>query len=144
MRRAALVALAVLVVGGLGFAVSQHIDRAGKVRDAKRSCAGLDTTATGAALPAGFALPSDQTLLRVQRQGKTSVVLASAEGGRGDLVDIRNRVVAALKGSGYHLKHRDQEPTYEADAALSKGGVEDSINVRPLCSGKAVVRYTLH
>jgi hypothetical protein len=72
------------------------------------------------------------------------VVFASIEGTRDDLVNIRNSTVDALKAAGYKVTHTDQEPTYEADAAVSKDGVDDSINVRPLCSGKAVVRYTLH
>jgi hypothetical protein len=139
---AALVAVAVIAVGG--WMVFEHFDRAGKIKDAKKACTGLDTQTPGATLPAGFALPSGQTLLRVEKQGKTSVVFASIEGTRDDLVNIRNSTVDALKAAGYKVTHTDQEPTYEADAAVSKDGVDDSINVRPLCSGKAVVRYTLH
>ncbi len=138
----ALVVTAALGIGG--FAVFEHFDRAGKVKDATKSCTGLDTVTPGSTPPAGFALPSGQTLLRVQKQGKTSVVFAATEGARADLVAIRDRVVEALKTAGYTVKHTDQEPTFEADAAISKGDVDDSINVRPLCTGKVVVRYTLH
>ena len=138
----ALVAVVAVALGG--WAVFEHFERADKIKDAKKSCADLDVVTPGATLPAGFTLPDGQKLLRVQKQGKTSVVFASTEGTRDDLVDIRNRTVDALKADGYKLTHTDQEPTYEADAAVSKGDVDDSINVRPLCSGKAVVRYTLH
>jgi hypothetical protein len=147
MKRIGIVVIALLVVAGLaggGWAVFEHFERADKVKDAKKACTGLDTVDPAATLPAGFTLPSGQTLMRVQKQGKTSVVFASTPGTRDDLVAIRNRTVDALKAAGYTLKHTDQEPTYEADAAVSKGDTDDSINVRPLCTGKAVVRYTLH
>ena len=95
-------------------------------------------------MPAGFTLPAGQKLLRVQKQGKTSIVYASLDGERKDLVASRDRVLDALIADGYKKTHTDQEPTVEADGGVSKDGVDDSINVRPLCSGKAVVRYTLH
>ena len=141
----ALLAVAVVIAVGFGgFAVFEHFDQAGKIKDAKKACAGLDVVTPGATLPAGFVLPADEKLLRVEKQGKTSVVYASVDGNRSDLVAIRDRVVDALTAAGYTKKHTDQEPTFEADAGVSKDGVDDSINVRPLCSGKAVVRYTLH
>jgi hypothetical protein len=139
---AAVVVAAVLGIGG--WMVFEHFDRADKIKDADKACAGLDTVTPGATLPAGFQLPADQTLLRVDTQGKTSIVYASTVGTRDDLVAIRDRTVEALKAEGYKVNGTDQEPTFEADAALSKGDVDDSINVRPLCSGKAVIRYTLH
>jgi hypothetical protein len=147
MKRAllALVAVVVLIAVGFGgFAVFERFDRADKIKDAKKACAGLDVVTPGATLPAGFTLPADQQLLRVEKQGKTSVVFASVDGERKDLVAIRDRVVASLTAAGYKKTHTDQEPTFEADAGVSKNGVDDSINVRPLCVGKAVVRYTLH
>ena len=139
---AAVVAVVVVAVGG--WAVFEHFERADKIKDAKKSCADLDVVKPGATVPSGFTLPSGQKLLRVETQGKTSIVYASLDGDRDDLVDIRDATVEALKAEGYTLKGTDQEPTYEADAAVSKGDTDDSINVRPLCSGKAVVRYTLH
>jgi hypothetical protein len=138
----ALVAVVTLALGG--WTVFEHFERADKIKDATKSCADLDVVTPGATLPAGFTLPDGQKLLRVQTQGKTKVVFASLDGNRDDLVDIRDRTVEALKADGYKVTHTDQEPTFEADAAVSKGDVDDSINVRPLCSGKAVVRYTLH
>ena len=138
----ALVAVVLLALGG--WAVFEHFERADKIKDAKKSCADLDVVTPGATLPTGFTLPEGQKLLRVDTQGKTSIVYASLDGSRDDLVQIRDRTVEALKADGYTLNGTDQEPTYEADAALSKGDVDDSVNVRPLCSGKAVVRYTLH
>ena len=138
----ALVAVVALALGG--WAVFEHFERADKIKDANKSCADLDVVTPGATVPAGFTLPVGQKLLRVDTQGKTSIVYASIDGTREDLVDIRDRTVDALKADGYKLNGTDQEPTYEADAAISKGDVDDSINVRPLCSGKVVVRYTLH
>lgn len=139
---AALVAVVAVALGG--WALFEHFERADKIKDAKKSCADLDVVTPGATLPEGFTLPDGQKLLRVQTQGKTRVVFASIDGTRDDLVDIRDRTVDALKADGYKVTHTDQEPTFEADAAVSKGDLDDSINVRPLCSGKAVVRYTLH
>jgi hypothetical protein len=138
----ALVAVVALAIGG--WRVFEHYERAGKIKDANKACAGLDTVTPGAVLPAGFELPSGQTLLRVDKQGKTSIVYASTAGGRDDLVAIRDRTVEALKAEGYRVTGTDQEPTYEADAAISKGDIDDSVNVRPLCTGKVVIRYTLH
>jgi hypothetical protein len=139
---AAVIVLVVVIAGG--WAVFEHFDRAGKIKDAKKSCTGLDVVAPGATVPTGFTLPDGQKLLKVQKQGKTSVVYASVDGTRNDLVHIRDSVLTALKAQGYKVTHTDQEPTYEADGAVSKGDLDDSINVRPLCSGKAVIRYTLH
>jgi hypothetical protein len=147
VNRLGIALVSLLVIAGLaggGWAVFEHFERADKIKDAKKACTGLDTVDAAATLPSGFTLPAGQTLMRVQTQGKTAIVFASTTGTRDDLVAIRNSTVDALKAQGYTLKHTDQEPTFEADAAVSKGDTDDSINVRPLCSGKAVVRYTLH
>src|SRR3954464_12591035 len=130
VKRLVIVVVALLVIAGLAGAVwgvFEHFDRAGKIKDAKKPCTGLDTVDPAATLPAGFTLPAGQTLMRVQTQGKTAVVFASTTGTRDDLVTIRNSTVDALKAQGYTLKHTDQEPTFEADAALSKGDTDDSI-----------------
>jgi hypothetical protein len=52
--------------------------------------------------------------------------------------------VAELEKAGYKKSGSDQEPTFEADATVSKDGADDTVNVRPLCSGRLVVRYTIH
>jgi hypothetical protein len=134
------VGLAVLAV--VGFAVFEHFDRAGIKKAAGRGCASLDTPSAGANPPAGFVLPSGQKLLRVQKQGKTTLVVASAEGTREDIVLVRDGVVSALKGQGFTVKKTDQEPGFEAEAQLGgKGG--GSLRVKPLCTGRLEVRYTL-
>lgn len=138
----AVVAVVVLAIGG--FQVFEHFEQADKARDAGKPCASLDKVTGAPRLPAGFRLPAGQRLLKVEQQGKTSIVYASTAGNRQNLVAVRDRVVTALAASGYRVTHRDQEPTFEADAGLRRGKVDDSINVRPLCSGRAVVRYTLH
>src|SRR6476469_9862667 len=119
MRRLVIALIAVV-------AVVEHFDQADKIKDAKKACTDLDVVTPGATLPAGFTLPSDEKLLRVEKQGKTSVVFASVDGERKDLVAIRDRVVQALEADGYKKTHTDQEPTFEADAAVSKDGVDDS------------------
>ena len=136
------VVLALLAL--LGWRVFEHFDQQDKVKNAGKPCATLDQPTGTPVAPAGFALPADQKLLNVQTAGKTRVVFASLSGGRSDLVAIRDRVARELEGAGYAVTGRDQEPTFEADARISKNGVDDTINVRPLCSGRVVVRYTLH
>ena len=143
MKRLLAGLVVVALLGFAGFAVFEHFEQADKIKDAGKPCAGLDTATPGATLPAGFALPTGQKLLRVQSQGKTGIVYASLPGERADLVKIRDNVAAFMVASGYRVNHQDQEPTYEADASMSKGSLDDSINVRPLCAGRTVVRYTL-
>jgi hypothetical protein len=136
------VVLAVLAF--VGWRVFEHFDQQDKIKNANKSCATFDQPVGSPTLPTGFTLPAGQKLLNVQTTGKTSVVFASLPGGRSELVAIRDRVAQELASSGYKRTGGDQEPTFEADATISKNGVDDTINVRPLCSGKVVVRYTLH
>lgn len=147
MKRPLAVLVGVVVIALVAFAgwrIFEHFDQQGKIKNANKSCAAFDTPSGGSTLPAGFALPAGQKLLTVQTTGKTSVVFASLPGERSNLVAIRDRVVSQLSSAGYTKTGSDQEPTFEADATISKNGVEDTINVRPLCSGKVVVRYTIH
>ena len=139
---AAVVVLALLAL--VGWRVFEHFDQQDKIKNAKKSCATFDVVGNNITLPAGFTLPAGQKLLNVQSTGKTSVIFASLSGTRDDLVDIRDRVATELEAQGYKRTGSDQEPTFEADATVSMGGVDDTINVRPLCAGKVVVRYTIH
>lgn len=140
-----IVGLVVLAVVGLvGWRVFEHFDQQDKIKNATKDCTTFDVTKPGAAVPEGFSLPEGQKLLEVQSVGKTAVVRASLPGSRGDLVAVRDRVATELKAQGYTLTSTDQEPTFEADGVVTKAGVADSINVRPLCAGRVVVRYTLH
>lgn len=136
------VVLALLAL--VGWRVFEHFDQQDKIKNAGKSCATFDQPTGSPTAPAGFTLPAGQKLLNVQTTGKTSVVFASLPGNREDLVAIRDRVAKELESSGYKVTGGDQEPTFEADATIAKNGVDDTINVRPLCSGKVVVRYTLH
>jgi hypothetical protein len=147
MKRLIMVGVGIVVVALvvlLGWRVFEHFDQQDKIKNANKSCASLDTPKGDLTLPSGFTLPSGQKLLNVQTTGKTSVVFASLPGTRADLVAIRDRVEQELVANGYKVTGGDQEPTFEADGVISKNGVDDTINVRPLCSGKAVIRYTLH
>lgn len=134
----------VALVAFLGWRVFEHFDQQDKIKNAKKSCTTFDVPSGSSTLPVGFTLPTGQKLLTVQTTGKTSVVFASLPGSRDDLVAIRDRVAAELETQGYQRTGSDQEPTFEADATVSKNGVDDTINVRPLCAGKVVVRYTIH
>lgn len=134
----------VALVAFVGWRVFEHFDQQDKIKDANKSCTDLDSPSGSPTVPTGFTLPSGQKLLKVQTTGKTSVVFASLAGTRADLVHIRDQVATELTSSGYKVTGGDQEPTFEADATISKNGVDDTINVRPLCSGRVVVRYTLH
>jgi len=139
---AGVIVVAVLAV--IGWRVFEHFDQQDKIKNANKSCDSLDQPVGNPTAPAGFTLPSGQKLLNVQTTGKTSVIFASVDGTRDDLVAIRDQVAKELGSSGYKVTGTDQEPTFEADATVSKGDVDDTINVRPLCSGRVVIRYTLH
>lgn len=141
-------AVVVAVVAIVGWRVFEHVDQQDKIKDANASCTTLDRPTVGRAGTgydiSGFSLPAGQKLLRVDLVGKTAVVYASTDGLRKDLVRIRDDVAKALQAQGFRRTGSDQEPTFEADATVTKNGVDDSINVRPLCRGRVVVRYTLH
>ncbi|HET6817516.1 MAG TPA: hypothetical protein VFH66_09870 [Mycobacteriales bacterium] len=146
-RRIVIGLVAVVVVVGVvlgGWAVFEHFDRAGKIKDAGKSCVGIDVVHGAPQLPAGFTLPSGQRLLQVQSQGKTQILYASTGGGRNDIVGVRDQVTRALAAAGYRVTHTDQEPTYEAEATVTKNGTDDTVQVQPLCSGRLRVRYILH
>ncbi len=141
---AVVVVLAVLAVGGVGFALFERHERGGLVAKSERACGGLDEPEDGvpASLPLGLPLPSGGTILEVTEQGSTSVAFVSVEGGREDLVDVRDDVLADLKAVGYETVGTDQEPGYEAEAEV--GGVhEGTVKVSPLCEGLIQVRYAV-
>lgn len=99
-----------------------------------------DTPVGAAPLPSGLTLPPDQKLLRVAKQGKTSVVFASTDGGPDDLVAIRDRVLGQLAASGSTVVGTDQEPGAEAEAEVG-GTFDGTLRVTPLCAGRVEVRY---
>jgi hypothetical protein len=147
MKRLVIALVALVAVGLIalvGWRIFEHFDQQDKIKNANKSCATFDVQNPSATLPAGFTLPAGQKLLDATKAGATTVVFASLPGVRADLVAIRDSVVRELAASGYQMTAHDQEPTFEADATITKAGVSDSINVRPLCSGRVVVRYTLH
>lgn len=136
----ALVVLAVLAV--VGFRVFEHFDQAGIKKDATRACGDLDTPTGGATVPARLTLPAGQKLLRVQTQGKTTVVFTSAAGGRDDILSVRESVLTALKSQGYTVKGTDQEPGIEAEAEL-EGTAAGTLRVKPLCTDRLEIRYKI-
>jgi len=142
--KVALALLAVIAVAAGGFAIFEYFDHHEKVKDAERSCThALTTPAAGATLPAslsGFTLPSGQTLIEVDSQGKTLVVYAITSGSRKDLVSLRDEVVSDLSSQGLTARATDQEPTYEAEGEFS-GKLSGTIQVQPQCQGYDRVRY---
>jgi hypothetical protein len=145
MNRLVKVLLALVVAAGLGvggWQVFEHFDRAGVVKDSKRACGTLDTPEAGATTPAGLVLPEGLKLLRVQTQGKTTLVVTSTEGKRSDVVQVRDRLIRELAGQGWTKKGADQEPGLEAEAQFG-GAVDASVRVRPLCTGRLEVRLTI-
>lgn len=108
-----------------------------------RSCAQLDRpVADTMPVPTYLKLPDEQRLLRVQTQGRTTVVFASTAGGRDDLVDVRDQVLTALKAQGFSVDGTDQEPGFEAEAQID-GPSEGTVRVTALCAGRVEVRYKL-
>lgn len=93
-------------------------------------------------VPAYLKLPNDQKLLRVQTQGRTTVVFSSTTGGRADLVDVRDQVLTALEPQGFSVVGTDQEPGFEAEAQIA-GPSDGTVRVVPLCAGRIQVRYKL-
>jgi hypothetical protein len=146
MTRTIKVLIAVLVVAVLGvggFAVFEYFDHHEKVKDAERACGSLTSPTSGVALPStlkGFTLPSDQTLLEVDSQGKTVVVYTITPGSRKDLVSLRDKVVSQMNALGYKASATDQEPTYEAEGQFT-GEVPGTIQVQPQCQGFDRIRY---
>ena len=105
-------------------------------------CGSRDTPAAGATAPAALRLPPEQKLLRVQTQGKTVVAFASTDGGRDDIVTVRDAVLEKLKAQGFTVVGTDQEPGYEAEAEVS-GTADGTVRVTPLCEGRLEVRYKI-
>jgi len=135
MRAAALLVASLALTGCSSDAVAPA-----EVTD---SCEQLDRPAAEAKPPPAYlTLPADQKLLRVQTQGRTTVVFASTAGGRADLVDVRDRVLAMLKTQQFSVAGTDQEPGFEAEAQIA-GPSEGTVRVTPLCVGRVVVRYKL-
>ncbi|MCW2779287.1 MAG: hypothetical protein JWN17_3012 [Frankiales bacterium] len=141
----ALVAVvAVAAVGGLGAALFVRHEHAGLVTQSQRPCDGREVPASGvpASLPLGLPASSGATLLSVSTQGSTTVAFAKVDGGRKDIVAVRDRVLGDLKGAGYATVGTDQEPGYEAEAEI-KGRYEGTLKVSPLCEGLLEVRYKI-
>jgi hypothetical protein len=146
-KRILIALVALVVVAGIaigGFAIFEHFDHASKIKDAGKACGPLDVVKGNPQVPSGFTLPTGERLLQVQSQGKTQILYASTDGGRNDIVNVRDEVTQSLTADGYKVTHTDQEPTYEAEATVSKNGTDDTVQVQPLCSGRLRVRYILH
>ena len=145
MNRAVKIVLALVVVAALaagGWMVFEHFERQGVAKKGERACGTLDTPKAGVSLPAGIALPEGLKLLDVITQGKTVVVVASREGTRQEVVEVRDDLVQQLSAVGFTKTGTDQEPGYEAEAQLG-GRVDASLKVRPLCTDRLEVRLTL-
>ena len=136
----ALVAAAALGFGG--FAVFEHFDQAGVKKLAKRTCGTLDTPSGSPSLPSGLTIPSDEKLLRVETQGKTTLVVVSTEGTLDDVVKVRDAVLASLVSQGYTKGGTDQEVGIEAEGEFGGKG-DGTIKVKPLCTDRLEIRYTL-
>src|SRR3954466_6447077 len=140
-----LVALVVIVGIGIGgWAVFEQFDPAGKIKEAGKPCTGLDVVKGTPTAPAGFTLPAGQHLLEVQSQGKTQIIYASTDGSRDDIVSVRDQVTTALKADGYSVTHTDQEPTFEAEATVSKNGTDDTVQGETLWKRRPRGRDSLH
>ncbi len=140
------IVLAVVVLAALGFGgfrVFEHFDRAGVKKLASRSCGTLDTPSGSPTLPAGLTIPGDEKLLRVVTQGKTTAVFVSTAGTLAEVVQVRDAVLAALVAQGYTKKGADQEPGVEADGQFGGKGT-GTIKVKPLCTDRLEIRYTLN
>jgi hypothetical protein len=141
---ALVVVLALAAVGGVGFALFERHERGGLVTQSERPCDGREIPASGvpAALPLGLPATAGSTLLSVVEQGSTTVAFVKVDGGRKDIVTVRDAVLRDLGTAGYATVGTDQEPGYEAEAQL-KGRYEGTLKVSPLCEGLLEVRYKI-
>jgi hypothetical protein len=143
----ALIAVVVLALLGFGgFRVFEHFEQGEVKKLAKRACGTLDTPTGSPTVPAGLTLGPGEKLLRVQTQGKTTAVYVSTAGAIGDVVKVRDAVLASLASQGYAKKGSDQEPGVEADGEFgAKGAITGgTIKVKPLCTNRLEVRYKLN
>lgn len=141
----AVVVLAVLAAGGIGFALFERYERSGLASRSEQSCGDLLEPAAGAPAELPFDLPrtgEDQVVLQVAEQGATTVAFTRVPGGREDIVEVRDRVLADLARAGYTVEGTDQEPGFEAEAELG-GTRPGSLKVSPLCEGYLEVRYKI-
>jgi hypothetical protein len=140
------IVLALLVVAALGaggFALFERFEQGEVKKQADRACGTLDTPSGSPVLPSGLTLPSDQKLLRVDTQGKTTVVYASTAGVIEDVEQVRDRVLDALVTQGYTKGSTEAEKNIEAEGEFGgKGG--GTIKVKPLCTDRLEVRYKLN
>ncbi len=138
------VLVAGLAVGGGAFALHERQHRSDLVTTSERACAGRDQAVPGtpAALPLGLPMTAGGKVLQVTSQGRTVISFASLPGRRGDIVQVRDAVLADLRGAGYSVAGTDQEPGYEAEAELA-GTHEGTLKVAPLCAGLLQVRYKI-
>jgi hypothetical protein len=58
------------------------------------------------------------------------------------VVHVRDAVLASLASQGYTRTGTDQEPGIEAEGQFGGKG-EGTLKVKPLCTGRLSVRYTL-
>jgi hypothetical protein len=140
------IVLALVVLAGLGFGgfrIFEHFDRAGIKKQAARSCGTLDTPTGAPTLPGALTIPADEKLLKVVTQGKTTAVFVSTQGVLADVVKVRDAVLASLVAQGYTKRGADQEPGVEADGQFGGKGT-GTIKVKPLCSDRLEIRYTLN
>ena len=146
VRRTALAAAVVVVAGlaaGGAFALHEHRHRADLVSTSEQACAGQDRPRPAPGRAARRAA-DDHRRDRAPggRPGRTVVAFASLPGRRGDIVQVRDAVLADLRGAGYTVAGTDQEPGYEAEAELA-GTHEGTLKVSPLCAGLLEVRYKI-
>ncbi len=136
--------LALAAAGGVGFALFERHERGGLVAKSERVCDGREQPVAGvpATLPLGLPTTAGSTLLNVDTQGKTTVAFVKLDGGRDDIVTVRDKVLTDLKAAGYTVEGTDQEPGYEAEAQLA-GTNEGTLKVSPLCEGLLEVRYKI-
>lgn len=103
---------------------------------------GLDRDSASEQLPPDFPSLSGSRLYRFGSIGRTRVWFATVVGGSGEVVPVRDRVVAGLRENGYDIVDTDQERDAEAEAQF-RGPHEGTVRVRPLCRGRVEVRYKL-
>lgn len=109
---------------------------------ASSDCPAELTAEPASAPPADLPITEGLTVYRSDAQGSTTVFFAVADGASTELVDVRDRVTDSLEGAGYEIEGRDQEEGAEAEAEFA-GPHSGTVQVRPICTGRLVIRYKL-
>lgn len=108
---------------------------------ARAACPSSISQTASTALPSDIPSPGGNAY-DYTSQGKTQVWFFALDGSADQLPSLRDGYDTKLTAQGYKIEGSDQEQGAEAESDFS-GPHEGTTNLRPLCSGKVVLRLKL-